>query len=130
MKKNFTIAIATNDGKRFIKEHFGEAKLYMIYSLSPNSVNLLEVIENNSVEEKMHADPEKAKSVSKILKEKGVKVLVGKAFGGNIVRMKKQFVCVKCDVNKILDIFPFLMIEFENIKYEWEKGEDRDIIVL
>jgi predicted Fe-Mo cluster-binding NifX family protein len=130
MKENFIMAIATNDGKHFIKDHFGDAKYFQLYSLGSDLVTYLDRIENNSEEEKKHADPKKAKSISQILNKKSVTVLVGNAFGGNIVRMKRKFVCIKCSYSEIANVFPLLLDNFDKIQAEWEKGEERDFIVL
>ena len=130
MKDDFILAIATDDGEHFIKKHFGDAKLFQIYSFDQKEINLINLVKNDSKEEKKHADPQKAKSISQILKANSVKVLVGRAFGANIVRMKKKFVCVKCNFNQITDVFPDLLKNFKRIQIEWEKGEDRDFIVL
>jgi len=88
-------------------------------------------VENNSEEEKMHSDPKKAKSITSILEKESVQVLVSNAFGGNIVRMKKKFVCIKCNnYDLIEDSFSVIIKNFDLILAEWEKGEDRNFLVL
>ncbi len=128
--KEFLVAFATDNGKNFIEKHFGDAEYFLIYKMVENGFSYIDTIKNNSEEEKKHADPKKAKSISKILKAKNVHILVGKAFGGNIVRMKKKFVCIKCNLTLIENSFELLLNNFNQILSQWEKGEERDFIVL
>lgn len=129
--KKLIAVFATNDGETFIKDHFGDSKLFLRYEISKEKIKFLDVITNSSEEEKIHADPKKAKFISSILKEQSVQVLISQAFGGNIVRMKKHFACVKCNNCDIIkDFFPTLRQNFDLIHSEWEKGENRDFLVL
>ena len=72
----------------------------------------------------------KAKSITKLLGSKNVNVLVARAFGGNIIRMKKKFVCIKCNLTSIENSFELLLSNFQKILDEWNKGEERNYIVL
>jgi len=86
-----TCAFASNDGKEFIKEHFGESRYYYIYKVGENGGSFIKRIPNMSVEEEVHADPAKARSVASILKEENVQVVVARRFGPNIKRIRLKF---------------------------------------
>ena len=84
-------AFASNDGKEFIKEHFGESRYYHIYKVDEAGASFIKKIRNLSVEEKVHADPSKARSVASILKGENVQVVVARRFEPNIKRIRLKF---------------------------------------
>ena len=86
------IACATDDGQTYIDRHFGDARYYAIYQLEGHTWSFLRKIPNTSKKEEKHADPEKAKSVTAILKDEHVQVVMAKEFGPNIARIKRHFV--------------------------------------
>jgi predicted Fe-Mo cluster-binding NifX family protein len=119
------IAFATDDKTHLTEEHFGEAKEYLIYEISKTDNKFLKTVLNISHEEKMHSDPNKAKSVASILKPHGVDVLVNKVFGGNITRMQKKFVVILSKNSNIDETLSKIQLDFEHIVTELEKGETR-----
>ena len=127
----FRITCGTNDEKTFCLDHFGDSKYFLVYEVDSETkdINFLEKIENNSLEEKMHGDPKKAKGISGILKD--VKVLVAFAMGPNIVRMRKRFIPVisrEKDIEKSLEKFK---IHIPEIKIELEKEDgDKNIFYI
>ena len=94
--EKFIIAFASNDGEQFNVEHFGDSNYYHIYEINEVEATFIKTIENNTknIVEEVHADPNKANGVSKMLKNHGVKVVVSKVFGPNIKRINKKFVCI------------------------------------
>jgi len=84
-------ACASDNGKDFIDRHFGESKYYFIYKINEDGIYFIRKIPNTSVEEKTHADPKKAKSVSSILKSENVQIVISRRFGPNIKRIKVHF---------------------------------------
>ncbi len=84
------VAFATDDGKSFMGRHFGDAEHYYIYEIDNNNANFIKKIDNTTEEEKMHADPKKAKGITSLLNEENVNVVVSKVFGPNINRIKKN----------------------------------------
>ena len=122
------IAFATDDKEQFTKEHFGEAKEYLIYEISKTDSKLIETIANVSPEEKMHGDPNKAKGVASLLKPLGVKVLISKAFGRNIVRQQQKFVVILSNTELIEEAIKNIQNNFNDIVAEWQKGETRDYL--
>jgi len=124
-------AFATDDGKTLVNRHFGDADKYLIYEITPTKVHQIAVMENTTDEEEdTHADPKKAKGISQLMKKKGVQVLVSKKFGSNINRMKKQYVCVLMNSEKIADGIETIQDNFENITKEWQKGSERHFLNL
>ena len=81
------VACATDDGIKLIKNHFGDAAYFNIYNVKKESFSQIESIENNITSDS-HADPRKAKQILQLLKGKGVHVLMNKAFGPNITKIK------------------------------------------
>lgn len=122
------VAFATDDGKTFMDCHFGDALRYEIYELETSSARHLRTIKNTTAEEKMHADPNKAKGIAGLLKEDGVQVLVSKKFGANINRMKTKFVCLLMNNKTIEDSIDQIRNNFEKIEAEFKKGEERNFL--
>lgn len=95
------VACATDDGINFISRHFGDANYYYIFDLIDGDFVYVDKVINTSEEEKQHADPVKAKSILKLLKEKNVEVGLAKVFGPNIVRIKNVITPVIISVDDI-----------------------------
>jgi predicted Fe-Mo cluster-binding NifX family protein len=117
------IACATNNGDDFVTCHFGDTEKFYLYELSGQGYNLLGIINNKTVVENpdIHADPQKAKGITTLLKEKGVEVVMSPVFGPNLKRIVKQFVPVisnSPDVNKNLAALLSVFREFEQIVNE------------
>ena len=129
MQKIIT-AFATDDGLIFMDRHFGDALQYDIYEISATEVNFIRTITNTSEEEEIHADPNKAKGIARLLKKDGVQVLVSKKFGTNINRMKKKFVCILMNDKQISDSVTTIQQHFEHIIKELGKGEERHFLNL
>ncbi len=123
-------AFATDDGSTFVNRHFGDAGEYRIYEITPTDARQISVIKNTTEEEKSHADPNKAKGIGRLMKKKGVQVLVSKKFGANINRMKKQYVCVLVNKKDIKEGVKSVQQNFERIAKEWEKGNERHFLNL
>ncbi len=123
------VAFATNDGKHFIDDHFGDAKMFLVYELSPNGSKYVETIENTSEREgeheEHHGDPKKAQGIGQLMKQHGVQVLAGKAFGPNIVRMNPQFVIVLMNDPDIEHALRRLEQNYDLLVERWNQGESR-----
>lgn len=92
-----TIALAARSETELKKAHFGDADFYRIYRLDSGSMELIDTLPNPfSVEEEEghHSNPGKGRAVVKLLKERGVQVLVSPQFGKNINIVKKSFAIV------------------------------------
>ncbi len=130
MTDKIRIACATDDGKTLTGEHFGSAKVYMIYELDPEAetIKYIEKIENVTPEEKEHGDPKKARSVSEIIGDSHV--LLCCAMGKNLARMRKNYCPVissEADIQKALYLLTG-KIGILSLEIEKEKGTDREVI--
>ena len=125
---NHKIAFATDNGETFVNRHFGDAKYFDIYTVNSGDLKYIKRIENTTEEDskEVHGDPKKAKGILELLKKEDVQILVSKIFGPNINRIKKKFVCVLVNHNKISDSFEDLQKRIDIINMEWEKGEERN----
>jgi len=124
----FLVAFATDNGKSFMNRHFGDAEFYDIYKISKTETKFLERIENTTEEEKQHADPEKAKGITGLLKKKGVTVVVSKVFGPNIDRIKLQFVCIIDNHETITESIKAIQNKMDVVYYEKLLGEKRNFL--
>jgi predicted Fe-Mo cluster-binding NifX family protein len=127
-----TVVFATDDGERFTTRHFGDADRFLLYRISPSNVDFLKEIRNSAEDddETIHADPKKAGSIARLLKQEKVQVVVSKIFGPNIKRIKTKFVCILMKNDLISESISILQNEFEKIHNEWEKGEIRSFLKL
>jgi predicted Fe-Mo cluster-binding NifX family protein len=132
IKEKMLVAIATDNGEKFIDRHFGDVKFYNIYEIDPNKSIFIKKIDNSTEEEdeEIHADPKKAKGISNLLLKENVKIVVSKVFGPNIKRIKKKFVCIVSNDKTIGKSLSRICENFEIIKNEWEKGAERKHLTL
>ena len=120
------IAFATDDGLSFIDRHFGDAKFYDIYEIGENKATFLKRLENTTDDDRDkegHGDPLKAHSVSNMLAQEGISVVVSQVYGPNIKRIREKFLCVvnkkgtiEESLEKCEDIFPVLLEECSKIE--------------
>ena len=128
------IACATSDGVHFHDGHFGDAEKYIIYDITSERYTKIDEIPNLSPEEKMHADPRKAKSITAMMKTYGVEVLVNKRFGPNITRIRKKFVPVIVSDDKIDTALKKILQRYKEIKQAFDsvhnKSDEYEIIYI
>jgi len=124
-------AFATDDGNQLMTRHFGDARFYDIYQISETETTFKKRIANTTEHEtEVHADPEKAKGIARLLHEENVRIVVSRAFGPNIQRIKKKFVCILMSEGSIEDAIELLQQNFKMAIEEWEKGEARNYLSL
>ncbi len=128
------VAFATIDGKQMTSEHFGDARFYPIYEIDKDQITYIKTIENTTEpegeHEEHHGDPRKAKGIGRLMKQHGVQVLVGKAFGPNIVRMTPNFVIVLVKDATAEQAARTVQKNFDKIKQLWDQGENRQYLNL
>lgn len=122
------VAIASNDGINFNKEHFGDSNYYYIYEMGKDQISFIKKINNaaKDIEEKSHADLNKAGGVSKILKKENIQVVLSGVFGPNLKRITKNFVCIIIRSGNLEDGLTRISHEYTQIKEVWERGEMRN----
>ncbi len=130
LSNGLTLAVASDDGKHFIKRHFGDAESYLVYNLDKKGWTFVKKIVNSSEEERSHADPVKAGSIAGILKQEGVQVLVSPVFGPNIKRMIKKFACILMNEKTIEQGLDNLVSRYSAILEKWETGSERTALKL
>ncbi len=124
-------AFASDDGESFNNDHFGDADLYVLYAISNDEIEYIGQINNTSIRVEGHAAPEKAKSVSSLLKKENVQVLVARIFGPNIKKVKNHFVPVIMKMDKIQEALTILRDNLNEIEIEWKKeGSERKHLTL
>ena len=129
--KKLKVAFATDDGKTFMGRHFGDAEQYYIYEIDNENAEFIKKISNTTEEEEdVHADPKKAGSITKLLKQDKVQVVVSKIFGPNIKRIKKKFVCILIKEQSIENSIGIIKNNLPKIIEEWEIGENRNFLKL
>ena len=129
--KKLKVAFATDDGKTFMGRHFGDAEQYYIYEIDNENAKFINKINNTTEEEEdVHADPKKAGSITKLLKQDKVQVVVSKIFGPNIKRIKKTFVCILIKEQLIENSIGIIKNNLPKIIEEWEIGENRNFLKL
>ena len=122
-------AVATDDGVSTIKRHFGDAKQYSIFKINSKDAVYIKTIRNTTdVEDETHADPRKAGSVAALLRNENVNTVISKAFGPNIKRIKRKFVCVLADTDGVDNAVKKAQQKIVDIENEWEKGEERNYL--
>ena len=124
------VAVASNDGTKFVGRHFGDANFYYIYDVSTEGSEFVHRVANETEEEERHADPRKARGIAGILKKQGVQVAVTKVFGPNIKRIKSKFVCVITAHDDVADGLAQIQKNFQDVANEWDKGEERNFLDL
>ena len=121
------VAFATDDGEKYIDNHFGDAKYYDVYEILESESKFIKRISNTTEDddEEIHADPKKAKGVVSLFKNEDIQTVVSKVFGPNIKRIRKKFVCILMNNQNIQDSIKIVQDNLNTISDEWEKGEDR-----
>lgn len=124
------VAVATDDGRTFVGRHFGDAEFYDVYSLTPEGSEFLERVTNESGPESTHADPVKAKGIAGLLLGRQVQVALTRAFGPNIKRIKRKFVCVLTPHPEVTAGLAQAQENFPALVREYERGEERGFLDL
>lgn len=124
------VACATDDGKHFISRHFGDAHYYYIFKFEKTHFVHIHTLSNKSGEELVHADPDKAKGITELLKEKNVELVLSKVFGPNIQRIKNHFLPVMVSVESMEDGLLKLIASMAILEESIAFGKHREAIDL
>lgn len=132
------IAFATVDGVTIPKAHCGEAQPFEIYRLTASDATRLESVTNLTAGEghgagshRHHADGGgKGAGIGRLLAEHGVQVMVSRAFGQNIVRMRERFLPVKVGAQELAAASSLLQRHWEQVQSHWLQGPARKHLVL
>ncbi len=113
------VIFASSDGHKLYDGHFGDADCYVLYEVNGDEAHRIDIIENRTKGMKEndtgHGDPDKARSVAGLFKEMQVSVVVNRAFGPNINRMKRHFIPVVASYESIEDACGKLLEKYDLI---------------
>ena len=126
------VAFATDDGKVFMKRLFGDAMFYAVYEISEKESFFIKRLENTTSEEEdiQHADVQKAKGISSLLKGEDIQIVVSQVFGPNIKKIQKMFVPIIIKEPGIEQAINVIQQNMSVILKEWERGIERKHVIL
>ena len=131
------VAFATVDGIAVPRVRFGEAKQYEIYRITADDAMRLESVANPKAGEGHGARSHhhasgggKAAGIGRLLAQHGVQVMVSRAFGQNIVRMRERFLPVKVDTEEVAPAIGLLRSHWSQVQSRWLLGQARKHLVL
>lgn len=140
------IAFASGDGDTLFDDHFGHAPRYRLFDCSERVAAEVAEVPNPKGKEEAeahqgghhhaheHADhdehPQRPHGIGQTLRPHGVQVVVGRAFGPNIQRMKQQFAPVLVRSETVSTAIQRLQDEWPRIVAVWEAGAERRHLVL
>ncbi len=129
-------AFAVNNNNEFEDRHFGDHDKFVIYEWDSKRFHLVETITNKLKDDDddddhhHHGDNKKGKGITKLLKEKGVKVLVSKQFGQNIRIIRQKFVPVITSSGNIEEVQNILPGKMQIIAENMKSQDNHNIIDL
>ncbi len=131
METEIFLAFATDNRSELSNEHFGSAKYYLIYQVDGNRLRFVKEIANTTPEEETHGDPKKAEGIGMLMKKNSTYILVGKAMGPNITRMRKSFVPVISSISNISRLIKKIEAEKINeILKELKSNNEKNIVYI
>lgn len=138
--ENLIVAIATLDGSQVPRSHFGQAQQYEIYRLSRDGATKLQSVANpharKTLDDASHqqhnarGEEGRGAGIGRLLGGHGVQVMVSRAFGQNIMRMRERFVPVKVDTADVDAAIGLLQSHWDAVVSCWSEGNDRKHLVL
>lgn len=122
------VAFASDNKEQLTDNHFGDAKLYLIYKISKTDTQFVGEIKNTARVDKQHGNKEKAKKIITLLKENKIQIAIAKNFGNNISQIKSEFVCILVKEDTIVSVIEIIIKHLQTIYYEWLLGENRGVL--
>jgi len=122
------VAFASDNKEQLTDNHFGDAKLYLIYKISKTDTRFVGEIKNTARVDKQHGNKEKAKKIITLLKENKIQIAIAKNFGNNISQIKSEFVCILVKEDTIVSVIEIIIKHLQTIYYEWLLGENRGVL--
>jgi predicted Fe-Mo cluster-binding NifX family protein len=138
--EDLIVAVATVDGAQMPSSHFGQAPQYEIYRVSRVGATRLQSVANphprethdDAPHQHHHGRGEEGRGagIGRLLGGHGVQVMVSRAFGQNILRMRERFVPVKVDTADVDAAIGLLQSHWDAVVSCWSEGNDRKHLVL
>lgn len=88
------VACATNDGEVLSGSHFGSARVFALYERNGEGFRAVGEVRNSTDDEEKDGDRRKARSVTQLLTERGVNVVLARRYGYNIRRIRSRLIAV------------------------------------
>lgn len=134
-----TVAVATIDGESMPKSHFGEAPRFDLYRLDGGPARFLKSVSNPMSEragdhrDHKHAPGEHtghAAGIGRMLAMHGAEVMVSRAFGANIQRMRQRFLPILVHREQVAEALSLVGQHWPRVLEHWRQGENRKHLVL
>ncbi|MCB1736951.1 MAG: hypothetical protein KDI42_02400 [Gammaproteobacteria bacterium] len=136
-EQTLMIAIASMDGNDMPKTHFGEAPRFELYRVSVDAAAWQQTVVNPGADAHQpdhgghgHGDTGKGAGIGHLLGSHGVEVMVSRAFGANIQRMRQRFLPIKVDVPTVAEALTLIRAAWPRVVTHWEDGVARKHLVL
>ena len=129
---SLVVAFASRDGASLPKGHFGEARRFDLYRLTPGKADRIAAITNPQAETD-HGDSghrRKGAELARLLGREGVQVIVSRAFGPNIRQMRQRFLPVVVGCEDVTQAIGLLHAHWDQLRSQWFLGEGRRHLVL
>ncbi|MBN2539895.1 MAG: hypothetical protein JXB08_00060 [Bacilli bacterium] len=116
------IACATNDFIHLSCDHFGDASHYQLFEIDPNQIQMLETIENTSLDE-YEIHHHKALHILDLFREHGVNAVMNQAFGKNIKTIVSKTIPILTKIETIDSALRILKDHLNDILIEQYKNK-------
>lgn len=134
------VALASDGDGGMPDGHFGHAPCFDLYRVQAGlAEKIATVINPNAGNEHHHAhdhhhheqgDGHQGHGVGRLLAQHNAQVMVSRAFGQNIVRMRQRFLPVKVSVGTAEQAIALLQVNWDRVRQHWLDGEERKHLVL
>ena len=132
------VAIASEDGERMPKGHFGEAPRFELYRMDADTATWLRSVDNPRAASQHdqqdhhhgHGENHHGGGIGRLLGGEGAQVMVSRAFGANIKRMRQRFLPVVVHCERVTDAIALLQFQWGRVGEHWNQGEARKHLVL
>ncbi len=131
---NLKFALAVNSKGNFKKDHFGDARQFLIYEEKDNQLVYIKALENpyRIIDEKHgHGLYRKAKLIGEFLQNHQINILVATQFGKNIKIINEHFIPVVIYSENVEEVINILNKHLHWLKEEWNtKPESYKLFVI
>lgn len=127
------LALALDETGALTPHHFGQAATYRVVDVTgpgDAGATVADLPAAGGSHDHGHGEGGKAQAVIRRMRQGGVQVLVGRAFGGNIHRVKRMFVPVLVRAAEPAQAIAAVAARLDDVQRAWEAGEEREHLVI
>lgn len=134
------VAVATTPDGRMPDAHFGDAPGFAVYRVDAGGAEFLHTVANemrathahdpDHPHPHGHGDEHKGHGIGQLLGQHGAQVMVSRAFGVNIQRMRQRFLPVVVHVDTVEQAVNRLRQDWDRVIAGWNAGAERKHLVL